>query len=112
MSKVKDEFFRTNAELRAEIESFLGPSPKKKPKVVASDGVVVRDADVPVSLKDPNSRPGRATTVHVRRADYVTVDMVTAERRYWENVNAQAERRRLIKQADPYNQGHWGRIDD
>jgi hypothetical protein len=102
----------TDAEFNALLDS-IGPAPKPpKPKVVASDGVVVRDADVVVSPKDPNARSGRATPVHVRRPEYVTVDMATADRRWWENLQAQEERKRLIKQADQSNMGHWGRIDD
>src|SRR5262249_29839754 len=86
------------AELRTEIEAFLGPLPRPKPKVVVSDGVPVRDADVVVSPKDPNARRGQVETVSVRRADYVDVNIAAAEAQHWDNRQAQANQRRLRKE--------------
>jgi hypothetical protein len=97
------------AELEAELDALLGPPPLPKPKVVVSDGVVIRDADVHVSPADRrNSRYGLVETVSVRRADWVTVNMAQAEAQWRDNIRAQERRR----EADPFGLGHWGPIDD
>jgi hypothetical protein len=100
------------AEIQAVLDEIIGPRPKPKPKVVVSDGVPIRDADVVVSPKDPNARCGRAETVFVRRADYVAVNMSAADAKYHDNLRAQEDQRRLRKEADPIGMGHWGRHDE
>jgi hypothetical protein len=101
------------AELEAELDELLGAPPLPKPKVVASDGVIVRDADVHVSKADRrNSRYGLVETVHVRRGDYVTINMAEAERQWWENLRAKEARDAERRAADPCKLGLWGRVDD
>jgi hypothetical protein len=104
-------------ELRAEIETFLGPLPAPKPAaapmpkvgIVASEGRVIRNADVVVSCADPNAQRGE-TMIHVRRADRVTVNMTEVERQYWLRVqdrDAGVSRRR---QLDPFGCGPLGTL--
>lgn len=103
------------AELRAEIEAFLSPTPpaepmsapKPKVEVVASEGRVIRDTDVVVSRADPNAQRGD-TVVHVRRADHVTVNMAEAERQYWLRVQIRDADVAQRRQLDPFDYGHWG----
>src|SRR5262245_13906879 len=99
-------------ERRAEIEALLGlpPKPKPKPKVVASEGVVVRDAVVHVSPADPNAR-GRDEVVTVRRTDHVTINMAAAERQWWLNVRDRQADREQRRALDPFGYGHWGPRD-
>jgi hypothetical protein len=74
------------AELHAEIDALLAqfepPPPKPKPKpavaVVASEGRVIRDAEVVVSPRDPNAENGKPRTVSVR-AETVQINMAVAE---------------------------------
>ena len=99
------------AELDAAVEEILGPPPKRlkpKPKVVISDGVPVRDADVVVSRADPNARHGAVETVKVRRADRVTIDQAQAEAQWQDRQRSQAADRQRRRDADPFNLGHWG----
>lgn len=106
------------AELRAEIETFLGPLPKPKPaaapkpkvEIVASEGRVIRDADVVVSCVDPNAQRGD-TMIHVRRADRVTINMEEAERQYWLRVQDRSADVARRPQLDPPDYGHWRRFD-
>jgi hypothetical protein len=95
------------AELDAELLALFGPPPRPpKPKVVVSDGVVVRDADVVVSAKDPNA--GRGEVVAVRRPDWITINMAVAENQWSERLQRQAAR--PGKDVDPM--GVWSRIDE
>lgn len=59
------------AEVEAWLDDLIGPEPPPpKPKVVANDGRVIRDADVVVSPDDVNARKrGGITEVSVRRPD-------------------------------------------
>jgi hypothetical protein len=100
------------AQLEAELDAILGPPPLPKPKVVVSDGVVVRDADVQVSPADRrNSQHGRVEIVRVRRADCVTINMAEAERQWWLIDQDQAEKRQRSRQLDPHKLGLWGPIE-
>jgi hypothetical protein len=106
------------AQLKAE---FLPPPPKPKAKpvaVVASEGRVIRDADVVVSPRDPNATDEKPTAVSVRAepvsrlAGTVTLNTAAAERQYWER-EADRERDRVVRRSiDPFDYGHWGRFDD
>jgi hypothetical protein len=100
------------AELEAELDAMLGPPPIPKPKVVATDGVVIRDADVVVSPRDKNARYRGSETVAVRRADYVAVNMEAATAEWWNNVQARETQRHLRREADPFGYGHWGPTDE
>jgi hypothetical protein len=100
------------AEIQAILDEIIGPRPKPKPKVVVSDGVPVRDADVIVSRADPNSRYGTVETVSVRRPDWTTINMQQAEARWWDNIRARETDRRRRREADPFGLGHWGSHDD
>lgn len=107
------------AELRAEIEASLGPLTEPKPavalkpkvEIVASEGRVIRDADVVVSCADPNAQRGD-TVVHVRRADRAAINMAEAERQYWLRVPGRDADVAQRRQLDPFSYGHWGRLDD
>ena len=94
------------AEIYALVDELLGP-PRPKPKVIAVDGGVVRDADVPVSRADVNSG-GAAKVIVVRRPDYVTINQADLERRYAER---EAERHRR-RQLDPCGLNLYGPIDE
>lgn len=97
------------ARLEAELDEILGPEPLPKPKVVAVEGRVVRDADVQVSPADRrNSRYGTVETVRVRRNDCVTINMVEAERQWWQNVRDREADRQWRHQNDPCNLGLYG----
>ena len=66
---------KKTAELVALMEKALGLTPKPKPKVVTSEGEVVRDADVRPSPADPNHPNSDEGFVRVRRSDFVTINM-------------------------------------
>jgi hypothetical protein len=111
------------AEIEALMDSILGPPPLPKPKVVASNGVVIRDADVHVSPADRrNSQYGLVETVHVRRrepewlrpADHrvVTINIAEAEMQRAQRQYDADALRQLRREADPFNLGHWGPHDD
>jgi hypothetical protein len=101
------------AEIQAVLDEIIGPPPLPKPKVVVSDGVVIRDADVHVSPADRrNSRYGLVETVSVRRPDWTTINMAQAEERWWDNIRARETDRRRRRDADPFGLGHWGPYDD
>jgi hypothetical protein len=104
-------------ELDAKLAAIFKPKPTPpKPKVVVSDGVPIRDADVIVSGADPNARRGETEVVSVRRVDRfdrVTINHGEADRRYWDGVNAQqteAHARQALRVADDMNV--WGSKDD
>ena len=60
-------------EVKAILDKIWGPPrPKPKPKVVASEGELVRDALVRVGPADPNYRETDEGVVRVRRNDFVT----------------------------------------
>ena len=98
------------AELLALLEQVLGltPGPPPKPKVVSSEAVIVRDADVKVSPDDPNYARSDEGIVRVRRNDWVTVRVDL-----WEEQQRQRrEERRRRRELDPFRLGHWGSVDD
>ena len=98
------------AELLALLEQVLGltPGPPPKPKVVTSEAVVVRDADVKVSPDDPNYASSDEGVVRVRRSDWVTVRVDL-----WEEQQRQRrEERRRRRELDPFRLGHWGSVDE
>lgn len=96
-------------QLIAELEEITGLRRKRqRPKVVASDGAIVRDADVVISPKDPNSGSGKPETISVRRSDYVTVNMRAYEEQKAERAMERLRRRSL----DPCRLALYGEIDD
>jgi hypothetical protein len=100
------------AQLQKEWDELLAPFlPKKippRPKVVTSDGKVIRDAEVKVSPADirnmANSQNG---TVIVRRADFVTVNMAAYEQQQADKARDRAAQRAR----DPYRLGLYGKVD-
>ena len=118
------------AEVEALLDEILGPEPKPqppKPKVVVSDAVVVRDADVVVSPIDPNAqRRGGDTGVRVRRATpmpaepplppmrpgEVRIDLGAAQRQWEIERSMQAADRAQRRSLDPFGYGHWGPRDE
>ncbi|WP_438279115.1 hypothetical protein [Nitrobacter sp.] len=105
------------AELHAEIDALLAqfepPPPKPKPAVavVASEGRVIRDADVVVSPRDPNAENGKPRTVSVR-AETVQINMAVAESQYWQGLRDREADRRQRRMLDPCGLGIWGGFDD
>src|SRR6266702_5914713 len=92
------------AEIEARLDEILGPAPLPKPKVVAVEGEVIRDADVRVSPADTRtSKYGTVETVRVRRADVVTINQAEAERQYWAGVRDRGAERYRRRQLDPCN---------
>jgi len=63
------------AELIAALEELIGPKRMERPKVVASESEVVRDAEPHVSRADPNYAQSEGGVVRVRRSDFVTINM-------------------------------------
>ncbi len=99
----------TEAEVKAILYEIWGPPrPKPKPKVVASDGELVRDALVRVGPDDPNYAKSEEGVVKVRRTDFVTVRIDL-----WEEQQRQkSEERRHRRMIDPDRLGHWGPVDE
>jgi hypothetical protein len=95
------------AEIKADLEEILGPTPLPKPKVVIEEDVLVRDADVHVSRADANSK-GRDEVVQVRRPDWVTIDLAA----YGRQCAERAEERRRRRELDPCRLGLYGRTDE
>jgi hypothetical protein len=95
------------AELIAELEEIIGHR-MDRPKVVASETNVVRDADVKVSKADPNYAKSEEGMVKVRRSDFVVIRMDL----YEEQMRQKAEDRRQRRMIDPYRLGHWGPDDE
>jgi len=93
------------AELRAEVQKLFGPYQKPKPKVVVSDGRVVRDADVVVSPRDPNAWHDKATSIQVRRPDPEWLG--DAEKQLIAQHRQRSANARLRQEADPFGYGHW-----
>ena len=98
----------TDAELDAILTRIWGPKRRPKPKAVASEGEVVRDADVKVSTADPNYSKSNEGVVQVRRNDWVTIRMDL----YEEQQRQKAEDRIRRKELDPYRMGLYGPTDD
>ena len=96
------------AELIAQLEEIIGPTPVERPKVVTRDSEVIRDADPHVSKVDPNYARSNEGVVRVRRKDFVTIRMDL----YEEQMREKQEARRQRRQLDPYRLGHWGSVDD
>jgi hypothetical protein len=96
------------AELIAQLEEIIGPTPMERPKVVTRDSEVIRDADPHVSKADPNYPGSNEGVVRVRRNDFVTIRMDLWEAQMAERQEARRQRRLL----DPYRLGHWGSVDD
>jgi hypothetical protein len=101
------------AEITAKVEARMKRvKPPGKPKVVASDGEVIRDAKVRVSVDDPNARLGE-TEVVVRRPepdwlrhDRVTINMAQAEGQWWDRQQVEArdrQQRQALHAADDMN---------
>jgi hypothetical protein len=89
--------------------------PPGKPKVVTSDGAVVRDVKVRVSADDENARRRGSEVVEVQRPepdwlrpDCVRINLAEAEHQYWTRQRAEATDRQQRRDADPYGMGHWG----
>ena len=97
------------AEIRALVEEVCGPTPQPRPKVVTRDDAgTVRDADVPVSKADRNYPTSDAGVVHVRRPDFVTINIAA-----WEEQQAEKRRyKRYLRELDPCRLGLYGPIDD
>ena len=95
-------------ERKAEIRALLNPTKPPKPKVVTSEGDVIRDAVVRVAPEDPNARGRDDRVVSVRRPDYVTINIAAWE----EQQRWKAEDRRRRRGLDPFRIGHWGPLDD
>jgi hypothetical protein len=98
----------TDEELDAILTRIWGPKRRPKPKAVASEGEVVRDADVKVSTADPNYSKSNEGVVRVRRADYVTINM---------NLYEEQQRQKMLdrvhrKMIDPARMGHWETDND
>jgi hypothetical protein len=99
-----------DAELSAIAKEFLRDIyyATPKPKAVVVEDQVVRDANVEVSKADPNYPTGEDKVVHVRRADYVTINIPL-----WEEQQAEKRRyKRYLKELDPCRLGLYGPIDD
>jgi|SRR6516162_6578774 hypothetical protein len=96
---------RKTAELVTLLEKALGltPRPPTKPKVVATEDGVVRDADVKVSPADPNYRNSNEGVVSVRRNDFVKINMELYEAQMREKREDRLRRRAI----DPFRLGHW-----
>jgi hypothetical protein len=97
----------TEAEVRAILYEIWGP-PRPKPKVVTSEGELIRDALVRVGPADPNYKKSDEGVVRVKRNDFVTIRMDL-----WEEQQRQkAEDRRHRRAIDPCRLGLYGPVDD
>lgn|SRR5262249_19858712 len=96
---------KRKAELLALMEEALGltPPPLPKPKVVTTEGGVVRDADVEVAKADPNYARSDAGVVKVRRSQFVTVRIDLWE----EQQRLKRLDRQRLREIDPFRLGHW-----
>jgi hypothetical protein len=93
------------AEIIAALEKKCGPLPKVMPKVVTRDDATIRDADVAVSRADKNyPNSDDEGIVHVRRGDWVTIDI-----ELWEDQQVEKRRyKRYLKELDPCDIGIYG----
>src|SRR5262245_24473520 len=98
----------STADVKAIIEEIWGPPPKPKPRVVATEAGVVRDADVRVSPSDPNYAASEEGVVRVRRPGFVTLRMDL----YEEQMQAKREDRLRRRVLDPARLGIWGPTDE
>jgi hypothetical protein len=96
------------AELIAALEELIGPKRMERPKVIANEGDVVRDADPHVSRADPNYPASDGGVVRVRRSDFVKINMELYEAQQ----EAKREERRHRRLLDPYRLGHWDSVDE
>ena len=106
---MSDRQTMTDDEIMTILTEIWGPPRKPdKPKVVTSDGELVRDAQVKVSPADPNYAKSEDGMVKVRRKDFVTINM-----RAWEEQQAWKREDRLRRRAlDPARLGIWGPLDE
>jgi hypothetical protein len=85
------------------------PRPLPKPKVVTSEGEVVRDVEVTVSPADTrNMANSQNGTVIVKRPDYVAINFAAYEAQQAERARERAQRRAL----DPDRLGLYGHLDE
>jgi hypothetical protein len=108
------------AEITAKVEARMKRvKPPAKPKVVVSDGDVVRDAKVRVSVDDFNAHNRGQTEVEVRRPDpewlrpasglrpgTVKLNTAEADRQYLERqatATQDRHQRQQLREADPMN---------
>jgi uncharacterized protein YndB with AHSA1/START domain len=97
-------------ETLALIDEYFPKPPPPKPKVIARDGEIIRDAKVRVSTDDPNAVHGEV--VEVRRPDFVTIDMAAYEAQREAEAWARAADRAHRRAIDPFGYGHWGTGED
>ena len=97
------------AEIKAILDEVGGLRPMPKPKVVTREDVgTIRDADVPVSTADKNYPTSDEGVVHVRRPDFVTINVEA-----WEEQQEEKRRyKRYLKELDPCRLGLYGPVDD
>jgi hypothetical protein len=96
------------AELIAALEELIGPKRMARPKVIANEGEVVRDAEPHVSRADPNYNRSDDGVVRVRRNDFVKINMELWEAQQQDKREERLRRRSL----DPFRLGHWGAVDE
>jgi hypothetical protein len=95
----------TKRDIDKMVEEIFGRRAPPKPKVVVSDGRVVREAVVTVAPEDINARYNTDRRLEVRRT--TLSPMSEADAKFWAEDRARAERERLRQAADPFGQGHW-----
>jgi hypothetical protein len=79
-----------------------------RPKVVAKEDQIIRDANVSVSKADKNFPASDDGMVQVRRPDYVTINIPL-----WEEQQEEKRRyKRYLRELDPCRLGLYGPIDD
>ena len=79
-----------------------------RPKVVAKEDQIIRDANVSVSKADKNWPASDEGMVHVRRPDYVAINIPL-----WEEQQAEKARyKRYLRELDPCRQSLYGPVDD
>jgi hypothetical protein len=105
------------AQISARVDAIINR--RKRPKVVTSEGQVIRDANVYVSPVDPNvinkAKSGKYgdQVIAVRRSDdWCTINMAAYERQRADEEAQRIADRRRKRELDPFNYGHWGPNDD